>query len=110
MAMHEQLDNFKKNKVWTSVPRPKQNVVKTKWVFHNKQDKHGVVTKNKVRLVAKGYAQVAGLDFDETFAPVARLESIHISLAYATHYGFKIVSNGRQERISQWTYKGGGLC
>ena len=58
------------------MPRPKQNVVATKWVFRNKQDEHGVVTRNKVQLVAKGYAQVLGLDFEETFAPVARLESI----------------------------------
>jgi hypothetical protein len=57
-------------------PRPKQNVVGTKWVFLNKQDEHGVVIRNKARLVAKGYAQVTGLDFEETFAPVARLESI----------------------------------
>jgi hypothetical protein len=56
------------------VPRPKQNVVGTKWVFRNKQDEHGVVTSNKARLVAKDYAQVVGLDFEKTFAPVARLE------------------------------------
>jgi hypothetical protein len=55
-------------------------------VFHNKQDEHGVVTRNKAQLVAKGYAQVAGLDFEETFAPVARLESIRILLAYAAHH------------------------
>jgi hypothetical protein len=59
-------------------------------VFRNKQDKHGVVTRNNARLVAKGYSQVEGLDFDETFAPVARLESIHILLTYATHYDFKL--------------------
>jgi hypothetical protein len=72
------------------VPRPKQNVVGTKWVFRNKQDEHGVVTRNKARLVAKGYAQVTGLDFEETFAPVARLESIQILLAYAAHHSFKL--------------------
>jgi hypothetical protein len=60
------------------VPRPNQNVVGTKWVFRNKQDEHGVVIRNKSRLVAKGCSQVEGLDFDETYAPVARLESIHI--------------------------------
>jgi hypothetical protein len=59
-------------------------------VFYNKQDEHGVVTRNKARLVAKGYSQVKDLDFDETFAPVARLESIHMLLAYATHHGFKL--------------------
>jgi hypothetical protein len=72
------------------VPRPKKNVVGTKWVFRNKQDEHGVVIRNKARLVAKGYAQVAGLDFEETFAPVARLESIQILLAYAAHHSFRL--------------------
>jgi hypothetical protein len=62
----------------------------TKWVFRNKQDEHGVVTRNKAQLVAKGYSQVEGLNFGETYAPVARLESIHILLAYATYHGFKL--------------------
>jgi hypothetical protein len=74
--MEEDLNNFKRNGVWNLVPCPNQNVVGTKWVFCNKQDEHGVVTRNKARLVAKGYIQVKGLDFDETFAPVARLKSI----------------------------------
>jgi hypothetical protein len=90
LAMQEELNNFKRNEVWRLVPRPKQNVVGTKWVFRNKQDEHGVVTRKKARLVAKGYAQVACLDFEETFAPVARLESIWILLAYATHHSFKL--------------------
>jgi hypothetical protein len=64
LAMQEELNNFKRNEVWSLVPRLKQNVVGTKWVFRNKQDEHGVVTRNKARLVAKGYAQVAGLDFE----------------------------------------------
>jgi hypothetical protein len=72
------------------VPRPKQNVIDTKWVFRNKQYEFGVVTKNKARLVGKGYTQVEGLDFGETYAPVARLESIRILLAYATHHDFKL--------------------
>jgi hypothetical protein len=88
--MQEELNNFKRNKVWSLLPRPKQNIVGTKWVFHNKQDEHGVVTRNKVPFVAKGYAQVAGLDFEETFAPVTRLESIRILLAYAAHHSFKL--------------------
>jgi hypothetical protein len=90
VAMQEELNNFTRNKVWHLVPRPSQNVVGTKWVFHNKQDEHGVVTRNKARLVAKGYSQVEGLDFDETYAPIARLESIHILLAYATYHGFNL--------------------
>jgi hypothetical protein len=63
LAMQEELNNFKRNEVWSMVPHPKQNVVGTKWVFRNKQDEHGVVTRKRARLVAKGYAQVAGLDF-----------------------------------------------
>jgi hypothetical protein len=59
-------------------------------VFCNKQDEHGVVTRNKARLVANGYSQVKGLDFGETFALVARLESIRMLLAYTTHHGFKL--------------------
>jgi hypothetical protein len=90
VAMQEELNNFTRNEVWHLVPRPNQNVLGTKWVFCNKQDEHGVVTRNKARLVAKGYSQVEGLDFDETYAPVARLESIRILLAYATYHGFKL--------------------
>jgi hypothetical protein len=88
--MQEELNNFKKNKVCHLVKRPKLNVVGSKWVFHNKKDEHGVVRRNKVWLVAKGYSQVECLDFDETFAPVARLESIRILHAYATHHDFKV--------------------
>jgi hypothetical protein len=90
LSMQEELNNFRRNEVWHLVPRPNQNVVSTKWVFRNKQDEHGVVTRNKARLVGKGYSQVEVLDFGETYAPVARLESIHILLAYATHHGFKL--------------------
>jgi hypothetical protein len=72
------------------VPCTKQNVVGTKWVFRNKQYEYGVVTKKKARLVAKCYAQATCLDVEETFAPVARLESIHILLVDTSHYSFKL--------------------
>jgi hypothetical protein len=88
LAMQEELNDFTRNEVWHLVPRPNQNVVSTKWVFRNKQDEHGVETRHKARLVVKGYSQVEGLDFDEIYAPVARLESICILLAYATYHGF----------------------
>jgi hypothetical protein len=88
------LNNFKRNELWSLVERPKQNVVGTKWVFRNKQDEYGVVTRNKAWLVAKGYLRVKGLDFDETFTPIARLESIHMLLAYATHHNFKLYQMG----------------
>jgi hypothetical protein len=61
-----------------------------KWVFRNKQDENGVIVRNKAILVAQGYTQVEGLDFDETFAPVARLEAIRILLAYATSHNIKL--------------------
>jgi hypothetical protein len=76
--------------VWSLVEKTKQNIVVTKWVFCNKKDEHGVFTRNKAQLVAKGYSQVEGLDFDETFAPVARLESIRMLLVYATHHSFNL--------------------
>ncbi|GAU31624.1 hypothetical protein TSUD_63730 [Trifolium subterraneum] len=66
------------------------NVVGTKWVYKNKSDENGVVTRNKVRLVAQGYAQIEGIDFDETFAPVARLESIRLLLGVACILKFKL--------------------
>jgi hypothetical protein len=52
------------------------NIIGTKWIFKNKSDEHGTVVRNKARLVAEGYTQIEGIDFDETFAPVTRLESI----------------------------------
>jgi hypothetical protein len=88
--MQEVLNNFKTNEVWRLVPRPKQNVVGAKWVFRNKQYEYGVVKINKAILVAKGYAQVVGLDFEKSFAPVVRLESIRILLAYVAHHSFKL--------------------
>ncbi|KAK1663833.1 hypothetical protein QYE76_051992 [Lolium multiflorum] len=90
--MHEELNNFNRNDVWTLVERPDhcRNVIGTKWVFKNKQDEHGIVVRYKARLVAQGYSQVEGVDYGETFAPVARLESIRILLAYAAHHGFKL--------------------
>ena len=90
-AMQEELNEFKRNEVWTLVPRPKnRSVVGTKWVFRNKTDSDGVITRNKARLVAKGYSQQEGIDYDETFAPVARLEAIRLFLAYAAHKKFKV--------------------
>ena len=63
----------------------KHNIIGTKWIFHNKQDENGIVVRNKAHLVAQGYSQVEGIDFGETYAPVARLEAIRILLAYANY-------------------------
>ena len=91
-AMHEELNNFKRNKVWTLVEKPRncRNVIGTKWVFKNKQDADGVVVRNKARLVAQGFCQKEGIDYEETFAHVVRLESIRILLALAASKGFKL--------------------
>ncbi|WVZ88670.1 hypothetical protein U9M48_035162 [Paspalum notatum var. saurae] len=90
-AMHEELNNFTRNEVWTLEARPKgARVIGTKWVFRNKQDDEGNIVRNKARLVAKGYSQVEGIDFGETFAPVARLEAIRFLLAYASHHDTKL--------------------
>jgi transposase InsO family protein len=90
-AMHDELTNFKRNEVWELVERPKdKNVIGTKWVFKNKQDQDGIVVRNKARLVAPGYTQIEGLDFGETYAPVARLEAIRILLAYAYAHNIKL--------------------
>jgi hypothetical protein len=90
-AMNEELDQIEKNNTWELVPRPEdKNVIGSKWVFKNKMNEKGQVVRNKARLVCKGYAQVEGQDFDETFAPVARLEAIKIFLAYSLHKKFKV--------------------
>jgi hypothetical protein len=90
-AMNEELDQIEKNQTWELVPRPKnKNVIGTKWVYKNKMDENGQVIRNKARLVCKGYAQVEGVDFEETFAPVARLEAIRMFLAFASYKKFKV--------------------
>ena len=65
-------------------------MIGTKWVFRNKLDENGQVTQNKARLVCKGYAQIEGIDFEETFAPVARMEAIITILAYACSKRIKL--------------------
>ena len=85
------LNQFALNEVWTLVPRiPEMNIIGTKWVFRNKMDEHGVITINKARLVAKGYNQEEGIDYDETYAPVARLEAVRLLLAFSCIQGFKL--------------------
>ncbi|KAJ9566218.1 LOW QUALITY PROTEIN: hypothetical protein OSB04_002184 [Centaurea solstitialis] len=86
-AMKEELLEFIRNNVWRLVPRPvRKIIIDTKWLFRNKCDETGVVVRNKARLVAKGY----WIDYDETFAPIARIEAIRIFLAYAAHKNFTV--------------------
>ena len=89
--MQEELNQFEINKVWTLVPRPKYHpIIGTKWVFRNKMNEQGVITRNKARLVAKSYNQEECIDYNETFAPVARLEAIRMLLAFASFMDFKL--------------------
>nr|GEV71437.1 retrovirus-related Pol polyprotein from transposon TNT 1-94 [Tanacetum cinerariifolium] len=90
-AMQEELDQFAKLNVWRLVPRPEgKSVIKTKWIFKNKKDESSLVIQNKARLVAVGYSQQEGIDYNETFALVARIEAIHLLLAYAAHKDFTV--------------------
>ena len=89
--MHEELENFSRNEVWFLVDPPQNcHPIGTKWVFKNKLGKDGSVVRNKAHLVAQGFCQKEGIDYDETFAPVARLEAIRILLAFAASRGFKL--------------------
>jgi hypothetical protein len=89
--MHEELENIEKNQVWTLVDPPRDvNMIGTKWVFKNKQGEDGEVVRNKARLIPKGFSQVEGLDFGETFASVARLEAIRILLTIVASKSFKL--------------------
>nr|GFC93972.1 retrovirus-related Pol polyprotein from transposon TNT 1-94 [Tanacetum cinerariifolium] len=69
-AMQEELDQFTRLKVWRLVPRPEgKTIIKTKWIFKNQKDESSLVIRNKARLVAVGYSQQEGINYDETFAP-----------------------------------------
>ncbi|GJR95915.1 putative ribonuclease H-like domain-containing protein [Tanacetum coccineum] len=84
-AMQEELLQFKRQKVWTLVDLPKgKRAIRTKWVYRNKKDEREIIVRNKARLVAQGYTQEEGIDYDEVFAPVARIEAIRLFLAYAS--------------------------
>jgi hypothetical protein len=89
--MHEELENFERNQVWELVdPPPGCKPIGTKWVWKNKEGEKGEVVRNKSRLVAQGFSQKEGIDYEETFAPVARLEAIGILLAFSVAKGFKL--------------------
>ena len=89
--MQEELNEFDRSKVWRLVPTPENAfVVGMKWVFKNKMDKEGNVICNKTRLVVKGYSQEEGIDYEEMFAPVVRLESVRIFISYVAHKNFEV--------------------
>ncbi|GKF26860.1 retrovirus-related pol polyprotein from transposon TNT 1-94, partial [Tanacetum coccineum] len=89
--MQEELNQFIANDVWELVPQLKNmTIIGTKWVYRNKLDENGFVSRNKARLVVQGYNQQEGIKYDENFAPIARLESIRILIAYACALDFKL--------------------
>ncbi|GKC37642.1 putative ribonuclease H-like domain-containing protein [Tanacetum coccineum] len=87
--MQKELLQFQLQKVWTMVNLPNgKRVIGTKWVFRNKKDEREIVIRNKARLVAQGYTPEEGIDYDEVFAPVAKIEAIRLFLAYTSFIGF----------------------
>nr|GEZ06099.1 ribonuclease H-like domain-containing protein [Tanacetum cinerariifolium] len=88
-AMQEEILQFKIQNVWILVDCPKGvRPIGTKWVLKNKKDKKGIVIRNKARLVGQGHTQEEGIDYEEVFAPIARIEAVQIFLAYASFMGF----------------------
>ncbi|RLN39601.1 hypothetical protein C2845_PM01G10330 [Panicum miliaceum] len=90
-AMEEEMKSIEENKTWSLIELPAgHKPIGLKWVFKVKRDEHGAIVKHKARLVAKGYVQRPGIDFDEVFAPVARLESVRLLLAVAAQEGWEV--------------------
>nr|GFB42966.1 putative ribonuclease H-like domain-containing protein [Tanacetum cinerariifolium] len=88
-AMQEELLQFKMQKVWILVDLPYgKRAIGTKWVYRNKNDERGIVIRNKARLVTQGHTQEEGIDYEDVFAPVARIKAIRLFLAYASFMGF----------------------
>ncbi|GKC66519.1 retrovirus-related pol polyprotein from transposon TNT 1-94 [Tanacetum coccineum] len=91
MCMFEELHQFDRLDVWELVDRPLfKNVINMKWLWKNKRDEENTIIRNKAYLVAKGYAQKEGIDFEESFAPVARLEAFRLFVAYVAHKSFTV--------------------
>nr|GFA59953.1 Gag-Pol polyprotein [Tanacetum cinerariifolium] len=90
-SMQEELHQFDRLNVWELVDRPLcKNVINIKWLWKNKRNEENTVIRNKSRFVAKGYAQKEGVDFEESFAPVTRLEAVWLFIAYAAQKSFTV--------------------
>ena len=105
-AMKEKIDQIEKKKTWTLVPRQeKKNVIGTKWVYRNKLDENGEVTRNKAILVCKGYVQEERIDYGETFSPVARLEGVRTLFTYDAYKGLKVYQMDAKSTIMNGVLK-----
>nr|GEW06937.1 ribonuclease H-like domain-containing protein [Tanacetum cinerariifolium] len=101
-AMQEEMQQFYNQQVWKLVPLPDGKIaIETKWILKNKRDAGGIIVRNKAILVAQGHRQEEGIDYDEVFAPVARIEAVRLFLAFASYTGF-MVSNGRKKCLPLW--------
>ncbi|XP_070055140.1 uncharacterized protein [Nicotiana tomentosiformis] len=90
-AMQDKLNQFERSQAWHLVPRPKdRSVIGTKWAFRNKLDEDGTITRNTARLVVQGYSSEEVINYDETFAPVARLEAIRLLIAFVAYMEFTL--------------------
>ena len=90
-AMEQELKAVEQNRTWELVPlHAGHRPITLKWVFKLKKDEQGVVTKHKARLVARGFVQQEGVDYDDAFAPVARMESVRVLLALAAQEGWRV--------------------
>ena len=89
IAIQEELNQFERSEEWEWVPRPSnQSVIWTRWVFRNKMDENDIIVRNKARLVAQGFNQEEGIDYEETFTPIDRLEVIRMLLAFSCFKDF----------------------
>jgi hypothetical protein len=90
-AMQSEMDAVEKNRTWELADLPRgHSVITLKWVFKLKMDEAGAIVKHKARLVARGFVQREGIDFDDTFTPVARMESVRLLFALASQEGWRV--------------------
>jgi hypothetical protein len=100
-SMQEEYNSLLENQTWDLVPLPSgRKLVRCRWVYRTKSIADGQISRYKARLVAKGFQQVHGIDYDETFTPVANMDSIHLALSIATSQGMGSPSDGCEECIS----------